>query len=44
MQSAQGAALLNGEDFLFEKQIAEATDPREKAKHAVLVHRQEHGC
>ena len=44
MQSAQVAAVLRGEDFLFEDEIIKAAERRENAKYAVLKHRQEHGC
>jgi hypothetical protein len=43
MQSAQLAAVLRGEDFPFEEEIAKAAALREQAKYAVLMHRQEHG-
>jgi len=44
MQSAQVAAVLKGEDFLFEEEIARAGEARERAKYAVLQHQLEHGC
>ena len=44
MQSAQLAALLKGQDFMFQAEIAEASDRKEQAKYAILEHRQEHGC
>ena len=44
MQSAQLAAVMRGEDFLFEEQIAKASARREEAKYAVLIHQQDHGC
>jgi len=44
MQSAQVAAVLRGEDFPFEEEIASAADRRENAKYAILTHRQHHGC
>jgi len=44
MQSAQTAAILRGDDFQFEEQIAEATLRRDNAKYAILKHREEHGC
>jgi len=44
MQSAQTAALLRGEDFTFEEQIAEATRQRDNLKYAILKHQEEHGC
>jgi hypothetical protein len=44
MQTAQVAAVLNGDDFLFEEEIAVAAARRENAKYAILAHQQEHGC
>ena len=44
MQSAQLAAVLRGEDFPFEKELAETAIRRENAKYAVMAHQQEHGC
>ena len=44
MQSAQVAAVLNGQDFPFEEEIARASARREQAKYEVLAHRAEHGC
>ncbi len=44
MQSAQVAAVLNGEDFPFEEQIAQAAARRENAKYAIIAHQEEHGC
>ena len=44
MQTAQLASILKGEDFQFEREIAEAAAHRENAKYAVLAHQQEHGC
>jgi len=44
MQSAQLAAVMRGEDFPFEVEIAEAASRRENAKYAILAHQQEHGC
>jgi len=44
MQSAQLAGILRGEDFPFEKEIAEAAARRELAKYAIIAHQQEHGC
>jgi hypothetical protein len=44
MQSAQLVAVMKGEDFPFEGQIAEAASRRENAKYAILAHREEHGC
>jgi len=44
MMSAQVAAVLNGDDFPFEEEIAKAAARRENAKYAILAHQQEHGC
>jgi hypothetical protein len=44
MQSAQVAAVLRGEDFLFEEEIARAAAQRENAKYVVLAHQPQHGC
>lgn len=44
MQSAQLAALLNGENRPFDQQIAEAAIRRDNVKCAILAHRQKHGC
>lgn len=44
MQSAQVKAVLNGEDFLFEAEIADTAARRENAKYAILAHRRDHGC
>jgi hypothetical protein len=44
MHTAQLAAVLNGEDFPFEQEIALANERREQAKYAILAHREAHGC
>jgi hypothetical protein len=44
MNSAQVAAVLNGEGFLFTELIAEAGTRKDQAKYAVLKHQEEHGC
>jgi hypothetical protein len=44
IHSAQVAALLNGEGFLFQEEFEEALGRKETAKYAVMVHQQEHGC
>jgi hypothetical protein len=44
MQSAQVAAVIKGEYFPFEEQIAAAAEHREEAKYAIIAHRQTHGC
>jgi hypothetical protein len=44
MQSAQLEALVRGDGFDFEIEIARAAQRRERAKYAVIAHQQEHGC
>jgi hypothetical protein len=44
MQSAQVAAVLNGEDFPFEEWISNAAARKDQAKYAILAHREKHGC
>ena len=44
IQSAQVLAVLNGEDFPFREEIAAASERRECAKYAIIVHQQDHGC
>ena len=44
MQSAQVAAVLRGQDFPFEEDIAKAAANREQAKYDVIAHQAEHGC
>ena len=44
MQSAQLAAVLQGEEFRFEEQIAQAAERRENAKYAIIAHQERHGC
>jgi hypothetical protein len=44
MQTAQVEAILRDEDVPFEDEIAEVAELRERAKHAVLIHRRQHGC
>jgi hypothetical protein len=44
MQSAQVAAVLRGQDFPFEEEIARAAARREEAKYNVIAHQTEHGC
>jgi hypothetical protein len=43
MQSAQVAAVLNGENFLFEQEIEEAARQKANAMYAAITHQQEHG-
>jgi hypothetical protein len=44
IHSAQLAAVLNDEGFLFQAEFAEALERKERAKYAVLAHREQHGC
>jgi hypothetical protein len=44
IHSAQVAAVRNGEGFLFQHELDEATSRKENAKYAVLAHEHEHGC
>jgi hypothetical protein len=44
LQAARTAAMLRGEDFLFEKEITWAALQRENVKYAILAHQHEHGC
>jgi hypothetical protein len=44
MNSAQVAALRNGDGFIFSEQIAHAGLVKEQAKYAILKHEEEHGC
>ena len=44
IQSAQVAAVLRGEDFPFEDELAAAAARRENAKYAILAHQENHGC
>ena len=44
MNTAQVAALRNGDGFVFSEQIAQAELLRERAKYAILQHEEEHGC
>jgi hypothetical protein len=39
MHSAQLAAVLKGEDFLFQVEIADAGQRKDQAKYAILEHR-----
>jgi hypothetical protein len=43
MQRTQLAAVLEGEDFLFEEWIAKAAVRMVQAKHAVIAYREQHG-
>lgn len=44
IQSAQLAAVLNGDGFQFQAELGEAEARKENAKYAVLIHEEEHGC
>jgi hypothetical protein len=44
LQSAQVSALLQGDGFDLEMEIAKAGERREQLKYAVLAHQQQHGC
>jgi hypothetical protein len=44
IHSAQMAAVLNGEGFLFQEELEEALGRKETAKYAAMVRQQEHGC
>jgi hypothetical protein len=44
IQSAQVAALANGELFPFEDEIATALQQRDNAKYALIAHQEKHGC
>jgi hypothetical protein len=44
MQSFQVKAVLAGEDFPYEEEIAKAAENRDNAKYALLAHQESHGC
>ena len=44
MNSAQVVAVMRGEGFSFQQEIAAASVRKETAKYAVLEHQDEHGC
>jgi hypothetical protein len=44
IQSAQLAAVLNGDGFQFQAELAEAEARKENAKYGVLIHEELHGC
>ena len=44
MQVSQVAAVIRGEDFPFEREIAEAAERRDNAKYAIIAHQKDHGC
>jgi len=44
IHSAQLAALLNDDGFLFQEELHEALELKENVKYALLAHEQEHGC
>jgi hypothetical protein len=37
-------ALINGEGFTLEREIADARERRDRAKYAILAHDESHGC
>ena len=44
LQSAQIAAILNGDPDTFQQQIHEAAMRKDEAKYAVIAHREAHHC
>ena len=44
INSAQVAAVMRGEDFPFQMELADALDRKEQAKYAILAHQEQHGC
>jgi hypothetical protein len=44
MNSAQLAALRNGEGFIFTEQIAQAGRLKDNAKYAIIAHEESHAC
>jgi hypothetical protein len=44
LQSEQIKALLRGEGFFLETEIAQAMERRERTKYAVMEHQLRHGC
>ena len=44
MESAQMAAVLDGRGFAFEAERQQARLLKQRAKRAILLHEQEHGC
>jgi len=44
LQSSQVAAVISGENFPLEDEIAQAGATRERAKLAVIAHQLKHGC
>jgi hypothetical protein len=44
MQTAQLHAVVNGDGFQFEAEIAEAAMRREEVKQVILAHERKHGC
>lgn len=44
IHAAQLRAVLSGDGFQFQDELADALERKENAKYAVLVHQQEHGC
>ena len=44
LQNTQIKALINGEGFNLEREIADARERRDQAKYAILAHDESHGC
>ena len=44
LQNDQMKALIDGEGFTLEMQIAAARERRDQAKYAILAHDESHGC
>lgn len=44
IHAAQLRAVMNGDGFQFQDELADALERKENAKYAVLAHQQEHGC
>ena len=44
LQAAQIDALLKGQGFAHEEDLAWARDRRDRAKYAILAHQDTHGC
>jgi hypothetical protein len=44
MNSAQVAALRNGDGFIFAEQVAQAGFLKDRARYAIIKHEEEHNC
>jgi hypothetical protein len=44
LQTDQIKALIDGEGFNLEREIADARERRDQAKYAVMEHEESHGC